>query len=629
MKHMLERWTQPIAFGRKRTQGKRRTPLAPTVNEDSTLDELKDVSGPSKLEERNASISASSLISDQTAFQRSSDISDSPTSLAEALAPLHGQNVRLEDLYSRGERVGDGGYGTVETVVKRDTQQVFALKTTRAANDMDMMMLKREFACHKACHDHPNICRVYEAFEMQAENEEGASGLQIVMELCPGGNFIDWLQATGGNLAEAEVASVMEKLLSAVFYMHQRGFVHRDIKLDNVVFDEAGEPKLIDFGFARQVHPGDETMIGRYGTLSYQAPELLNESRRDGYDSSVDLWALGVTAFTLLYNKKPFDHHDREKKKRIISAARLRYFDERRAAPLSLEGKDFITRLIQREPNLRMSASAALRHPWILRHTGHMGPMPARVLSDPLVASFQSFSEASVLAKMVLEVIAFQESSLMREEIDVFSTLDADASGTISLDEFCRAMAKHPEVPKQMARKIFQDLNFSHTGQLDLSEFLAASLCHKLRGEQPDGKQPPIERLVSAAFRVLDVDSDGFITRRDLHSIFAKRLSAEQIDELLLSSGTMFDRLSVEEMVERLCDAALPLPVEASCPLDGSASGLHPSVLPVRRVRTDGKGLVAGGRGRDYALTPTRRSCVGCRAAHAAALFGSGARTQR
>ena len=82
------------------------------------------------------------------------------------LAPLHGPDERLEDRYTVGETIGDGGYGMVKTVVKKDTQQVFALKISETDSYEGMLMLKREFACHKACHDHPNICRVYEAFQL-------------------------------------------------------------------------------------------------------------------------------------------------------------------------------------------------------------------------------------------------------------------------------------------------------------------------------------------------------------------------------------------------------------------------------------------------------------------------------
>jgi len=546
--------------------------LAPGVSEFSHHSGPRSITD-GRLRETHHSVSVSSFLDE--AVVRESDISDSQPSLAEALAPLHGPDVHVEDHYEITQAVGGGGCGSVHVAVKRDTQQLYAIKTTPADDPDAMRMLRREFACHKACHDHPNICRVYEAFEMK-----GRRGLMIVMELCPGGSFIDWLQSTG-PCSESEVAIMLEKLCSAVFYMHQRGYVHRDIKPDNIMIDSAGEPKLIDFGFARQVEPGAETMTGRYGTLSYQAPELLLDSRGEGYDSSVDLWALGVTAYTLLYNRKPFEHKDRTKKRDVILAAKLVFRDELRQdwglPRLSPLAKDFIARLIEKDPHRRMSASAALRHPWI--RALHPAP-PCRRLSDPLVASFRAFSEASALGKFVMEVIAFQESPLLHEEIELFSSLDADASGTISLDEWCQAYAEHPEVPPTTARRIFQELDVSHTGQLDLSEFLAASLYLRLHGKQPHGREL-FERMVRAAFQLLDKDHDGFLTREDIVATFKRRLSEAQIDELFPSR---FERLSADEMCERLDHTYLEAG-EASCP-EVAINGRSRSIPPVRRVRT-------------------------------------------
>jgi len=530
-----------------------------------------------RLRERHHSLSVSSIpthlfLGDAL---RDSDISDSQPSLAEALAPLHGPCMRVEDYYEIREEVGGGGCGSVRIAVKRDTQQLYAMKSILADGPNGMGMLRREFACHKACHDHPNICRVYEAFEMESHR-----GLMIVMELMKRGSFIDRLQSTG-PCSESEAAFMLEKLCSAVFYMHQRGYVHRDIKPDNVMIDSTGEPKLIDFGFSRHVDPGAETMTGRYGTLSYQAPELLLESRGEGYDSSIDLWALGVTAYTLLYNRKPFEHKDRAKKRNVIIAANLVFRDELRQdvglPRLSPLARDFVARLIEKDPKRRLSASAALRHPWI--HASHPAPSSRR-LSDPLVASFRAFSEASALSKFVMEVIAFQESPLLHEEIELFSSLDADASGTISLDEWLLAYSKHPEVPTTTAHRIFQELDVSHTGQLDLSEFLAASLYLRLHGKQPHGREL-FDRMVRAAFQLLDKNHDGFLTREDIAATFKRRLSEAQLDELFPSS---FERLSADEVCERLDHTYLEVG-EASCP-DFAMNGRSRSIPPVRRVRT-------------------------------------------
>ena len=91
---------------------------------------------------------------------------------------------------------------------------------------------------------------------------------------------------------ERAAATLVEKMLSATIYCHHHGVVHRDIKLDNFIYEseaEDAELKLIDFGFAAEIAPGKESMWDQLGTPSYMAPELWGQEEAE-YDSSVDMW---------------------------------------------------------------------------------------------------------------------------------------------------------------------------------------------------------------------------------------------------------------------------------------------------------------------------------------------------
>ncbi len=102
------------------------------------------------------------------------------------------------------------------------------------------------------------------------------------MEMCTGGSLVSRMRDHRHGYGERAAATLVEKMLSAVTYCHRHSVIHRDIKLDNFIYEddrEDAELKLIDFGFACEVAPGHEDMFERLGTLSYMAPELVSSNR--------------------------------------------------------------------------------------------------------------------------------------------------------------------------------------------------------------------------------------------------------------------------------------------------------------------------------------------------------------
>merc|ERR1719210_2290703 len=138
--------------------------------------------------------------------------------------------------------------------------------------------------------------------------------------------------------------------------------VHRDVKLENFLYakKDGNLLKLIDFGFSKFWDPNShKTMEMSCGTLSYMAPEVINHS----YTSQCDMWSLGVIAFSLLMGYMPFkgsaqqQARDIEQGKYIL---RPEKWDQ-----LSVPAQDFLKSLLQVDQKERLTAHAALRHPWI------------------------------------------------------------------------------------------------------------------------------------------------------------------------------------------------------------------------------------------------------------------------
>ena len=140
-----------------------------------------------------------------------------------------------------------------------------------------MAELRQEIAVQKSL-DHPNIVKVFETFEDPRRQE-----LHIIMEMCTGGALVSRMKTHRHGYGERAAATLLEKMLSATMYCHKHGVVHRDIKLDNFIYEneaEDAELKLIDFGFASFVAPGKESMWDQIGTPSYMAPELWSERQK-------------------------------------------------------------------------------------------------------------------------------------------------------------------------------------------------------------------------------------------------------------------------------------------------------------------------------------------------------------
>ena len=174
---------------------------------------------------------------------------------------------KLEDVYdvNKSAVLGRGACGCVCVVQKKVDGSKFAMKTI----DLDgasMAEMRAEIEVQKSL-DHPNIAKLFEYFEDHKKMQ-----MHIIMELCTGGALVSRMKNHRYGYSEAAAAKLVEKMLSAVMYCHHRGVVHRDIKLDNFIYEnesEASELKLIDFGFACEIKEGNaEAMWEKLGSPS-------------------------------------------------------------------------------------------------------------------------------------------------------------------------------------------------------------------------------------------------------------------------------------------------------------------------------------------------------------------------
>ncbi|KAI8821293.1 kinase-like domain-containing protein, partial [Fimicolochytrium jonesii] len=209
--------------------------------------------------------------------------------------------------YTLTRTLGEGTFGKVKLARHRLTNTLVAIKIV---DKIHAPAVVREISTWRHMH-HPNIARLYEVMTSETR-------IYMVTEFCEGGEAFDYVCAHGRfDDTGPDVRRVFRQLVEAVGYCHDRRFVHRDLKLENVLLDYSLNVKLIDFGFTREINP--RNLLDTYcGSIGYAAPEMIIGKQYDG--SQVDVWSLGVIFYTLVCGYLPFDDDNESTMKRKILA---------------------------------------------------------------------------------------------------------------------------------------------------------------------------------------------------------------------------------------------------------------------------------------------------------------------
>ncbi|MGD0135497.1 MAG: serine/threonine-protein kinase, partial [Bryobacteraceae bacterium] len=202
--------------------------------------------------------------------------------------------------------IGEGGMGAVYQAEQEQPRRTVALKVIKSVWANPELVRRFELESEALARlQHPGIAQVYEAGA--AETESGPQPY-FAMEFIHGQTLCEY--AAAHHLSTRARLEIMVRICDAVQHAHQRGIIHRDLKPGNILVDETGQPKILDFGVARMTDADAratrQTDLGQLiGTLAYMSPEQVLADPLE-LDTRSDVYALGVILYELLADRLPY-----------------------------------------------------------------------------------------------------------------------------------------------------------------------------------------------------------------------------------------------------------------------------------------------------------------------------------
>ena len=377
--------------------------------------------------------------------------------------------------------LGEGTFGTVYSATDRATGEKVALKKLPKKHTDDLLFTREMDALMhlRGAGGHPNICGLHENFE------EG-NHYYITLDLIEGGEMFDHLVQQGAY-SEADASRLIREVASALNFMHGIDLVHGDLKPENLMLSTNNPSdatiKIVDFGcaqinrqkedldmnkvsaIAKQAQDDDNSsssknvaasatssgsgMIGN--TPAYCPPEVLDESNNDKnvMDPSMDMWALGIILYIMLTGLHPFDLSgdatDDELFDKIVQREKPPLRNSPITAHLSESAIDLIEKLLNWDPEKRISAAEMLEHPWVQGLTAKSEKMAD---SDKRLSSHRYFKtriEAQVFTDIVKWANEDQDDASIARRTSLieraFRSLDPNRQGFITNKDLTKSGA--------------------------------------------------------------------------------------------------------------------------------------------------------------------------------------------
>ncbi|XP_045446261.1 probable serine/threonine-protein kinase drkD [Melitaea cinxia] len=243
--------------------------------------------------------------------------------------------------------LGKGSFGKVMLAELRDTEYYYAVKCLKKDvvledDDVECTLIERKVLALGT--NHPYLCHLFATFQTD-------SHLFFVMEYLNGGDLMFHIQQSG-RFPETRARFYAAEIVSGLKFLHKRGIVYRDLKLDNILLDFDGHVRIADFGMCKLQIYLDKTADTFCGTPDYMAPEIIKGLK---YNQTVDWWSFGVLLYEMLIGQSPFSGCDEDELFWSIC-------NEMPSYPrfLSSEALSILTRLLDKDARTRLGGAECM-----------------------------------------------------------------------------------------------------------------------------------------------------------------------------------------------------------------------------------------------------------------------------
>ena len=358
--------------------------------------------------------------------------------------------------------LGRGAYGEVRKAIHLKTGETRAIKMLmlQEVNAQSKRKLINEVNVMK-CLDHPHIVKIYEFFDHE-------SALYIVMEYLEGEPLFDYLIRHTPAITEKMVAEIMHQILSAIYFMHLNGIVHRDIKSENIVFN-GKNITVIDVGTSK-IMTSESRLRDAKGTAFYMAPEVIKGS----YNEKCDIWSCGIVFYILLTGRPPF-----------TVASKTNVFNQilnlefelplNKITGVSKEALNLLHSMLEEKPENRIRAEDALRHPFFDKRTQEHSP---QILVN-VVQNMEAFMFKTKLQEAIFMYIlnALVSQNEKEEIIRTFKAMDVNNDGVLSKQELREGLINAGKMlSDEEIDDIFIKIDIDGSGTISYSEYMAAAI---------------------------------------------------------------------------------------------------------------------------------------------------------
>lgn len=264
------------------------------------------------------------------------------------------KNQWLPTDWLKGNVIGSGTFGTVHLAIDTTTGSLFVVKSARSA--AGIASLKNEANLLQNL-DSPHIIKCMGKDFSNAK-------YSLFFEYMGGGSLSDLVQKFGGSLNEKVIRLYTREVLLGLKYLHREGIVHCDIKCRNILLGASGAVKLADFGCGKKLFD-DRSWKGIGGTPLWMAPEVVRNER---LDFSADIWSLGCTVIEMATGGPAWRV---DTSNPMAMMLRIATGDEVPEFPghFSPEGRDFLAKCLERDPQKRWTSEELLGHPFVAQTT--------------------------------------------------------------------------------------------------------------------------------------------------------------------------------------------------------------------------------------------------------------------